>query len=363
MEAHMADDAFGPFPDKPTTLAWYPSPSLRDLIRRFANKSPYRHLGIALVDLSGGTSMGYAGWNDSRQIYVASLAKIGAMFAAFQLRKAVRAVSTQMRAVDADELWKSIADAWKPAVSHRAPNRPADFPKLKNIFSAKRSGDQWEIDFTDNHDDWQQIIKLGDGLPRGLGFRDRLKLMIGNSNNRAAASCIDDIGFQYLNGALAAQGLFEGGSGGLWIALDYGGHSWGSGVGGGWAQGATAYSVARFLALLETKQLVDLDSSNEMQDLMSFKGHYSSWFVNKLQTENRAPQRAYGKIGLDGTADDCAVIERSPTIDGKLKLIRYGAVGLGASGDDVLNRLIMKLDDCMIEDERMAKFGSKYLWP
>src|SRR5262244_2949636 len=120
----MADDAFGPFPDRPTMLAWYPSPSLRDLISRFANKSPYKHLGIALVDLSRGSSMGYGGSNDSRQIYVASLAKIAAMFAAFQLRKAVRAVSTQMRAVDADELWKSIADAWKPAVSHRVPGRP-----------------------------------------------------------------------------------------------------------------------------------------------------------------------------------------------------------------------------------------------
>src|SRR5262249_53923113 len=168
-----------------------------------------------------------------------------------------------------------------------------------------------------------------------------------------------------INGALAAQGLFEGGKGGggLWIALDYGGHSWGSGVGGGWAQGATAYSVARFLALLETKQLVDEDSSNEMQELMSFKGHYGSWFVNKLRKENRAPQRAYGKIGLDGTADDCAVIERSQTIDGKLKLIRYGAVGLGASGENLLNGLIMQLDESMIEDERMAKSGSKYFWP
>ena len=94
----MADGAFGPFPDKATTLAWYPSASLLALIPRFARTSPYHLLGIALVDLSRGSSMGYAGWNDSRQTYVASLAKIVAMFAAFQLRKAVRAVSTQMRA-------------------------------------------------------------------------------------------------------------------------------------------------------------------------------------------------------------------------------------------------------------------------
>ena len=359
----MADDPFGPFPDKSTQLAWYPSPSLRGLLSRFAKKPPYNFLGIALVDLSRGSSMGYAGWNDSRQTYVASLAKIAAMFAAFQLRKAVRAASTQMRALDADELWDSIADAWKPAVSHAVKGRPADFPNLKNIFVAKGSMGRWEIDFTDSHDDWEQINKLGDSLPKGLGFRDRLKLMIANSNNHAAASCIDDIGFQYLNGALAAQGLFLPGDGGLWIALDYGGHKWGRGVGGGWAQGGNAYTVARFLALLETKQLVDEDSSTEMQELMSFKGHYGSWFVNKLRKENRAPQRAYGKIGLDGTADDCAVIERSQTIDGKQKLLRYGAVGLGASGGDLLDALIMQLDDCMIEDERMATSGSKLLWP
>jgi len=65
----------------------------------------------------------------------------------------------------------------------------------------------------------------------------------------------------------------------------------------------------------------------------------------------------------DGTMDDCAVIERSVEIDQRTKILRYAAVGLGASSQTALDALIMKLDDSMVEDERTAKFGSKYQLP
>jgi hypothetical protein len=286
------------------------------------------------------------------------------MFAAYQLRQAVRAAANGSPAATPDDLWQSITDAWSATVSHRVAGRPADFPKLANIFDATGGRGHWTIDFTDQGKDWTDITRIGDGLPAGLGFRDRIKLMIGNSNNHAAASCIDDIGFQYLNGALAAEGLFnKSDGGGLWIALDYGGHKWGKLDGGGWAQGATAASVARFLALIETNRLVDADASGEMRDMMSFQGHYGSWFVNKLNNAGRVTTRAYGKIGLDGTMDDCAVIERQVMVDGRPKRIRYGAVGLGASSQAELDTLIMRLDDSMVADERDAKFGSKYVLP
>ena len=192
-------------------------------------------MGIALVDLSRAPRMGYAGRNDTRQIYVASLAKIGAMFAAFQLRQSVRAAARQLSVANAAEVFDAITAAWTPDVSSRTKGRPADFPRFANIFKISGSRGNWIIDFTDEQKSWQEIKDIGDGLPQGLGFRDRMKLMIANSNNHAAASCIDDIGFQYLNGALAAAGLFSAGSsGGLWIALDYGGHWWGKAAGGGW---------------------------------------------------------------------------------------------------------------------------------
>src|SRR4029077_20152980 len=93
-------DLPGPFPAKPPNLGWAPSDSLQEQVKRFAAKSPFSQMGIALVDLSRAPQMGYAGWNDTRQIYVASLAKIGAMFAAFQLRKCVRAAAKQLSIAD-----------------------------------------------------------------------------------------------------------------------------------------------------------------------------------------------------------------------------------------------------------------------
>ncbi len=46
-----------------------------------------------------------------------------------------------------------------------------------------------------------------------------------------------------------------------------------------------------------------------------------------------------------------------------MKTLRYAAVGLGASSQAAIEALIIKLDDSMVEDERMAKFGSKYQLP
>lgn len=358
-------DLPGPFPAKPLNLGWAPSDSLQQYMKQFAAKSPFSQMGIALVDLSRTPRMGYAGWNDMRQIYVASLAKIGAMFAAFQLRQSLRAAAKQLPVTDPADVFPAIASAWAPTVKSWSKGRPADFPKLEKIFSISGGQGNWTIDFTDAQKNWQEITKIGDSLPKGLGFRDRMKLMIANSNNQAAASCIDDIGFQYLNGALAAAGFFTAGSGGggLWIALDYGGHWWGKAAGGGWAQGATAAAVAGLLALLETNRLVDADASAEMRELMSFKGHYGSWFVGRLAKVGKGPSRAYGKIGLDGTLDDCVVIERSAKIDEQMKTLRYAAVGLGASSQEAIEALIMKLDESMMEDERMARFGSKFQLP
>jgi hypothetical protein len=359
----MAGNLVGPFPATATKLGWAPSDSLQAYVNGIAIKPPFNRMGIALVDLTRGHGL-YAGAKDLQQIYVASLAKIAAMFAAYQLRQAVRSAAKSVAAGSPDDLWKAITEAWSPSVSKRVPDRPSDFPKLRNIFAASGGPGHWDIDFTDQQKSWDDITRVGDGLPGDLRFRDRMKLMIANSNNHAAASCIDDIGFQYLNGALAAEELFSKSSGGgLWIALDYGGHRWGKSVSGGWAQGATAAAVARFMALAETNRLVDADASNEMRDMMSFKGHYASWFVNKLNSSGRVAMRAYGKIGLDGTMDDCAVIERPVTIDDRRKTIRYAAIGLGAPSTAALEALIINLDNFMVADERNAKFGSKYTLP
>lgn len=358
-------DLPGPFPAKPPNLGWAPSDSLQESLKRFAAKAPFAQMGVALVDLSRNPRIGYAGWNDTRQIYVASLAKIGAMFAAFQLRQSVRAAAKLVSVPDSAKVFDAIAADWTPGVSSRTKGRPADFPRLARIFSISGSQGNWAIDFIDSQKNWEEITKIGDSLPKGLGFRDRMKLMIANSNNQAAASCIDDIGFQYLNGALAAAGFFNAGAGGggLWIALDYGGHWWGKAAGGGWAQGATAAAVAGLLALLATDRLVDADASKEMREMMSFKGHYGSWFVGRLAKAGRGPSRAFGKIGLDGTLDDCVVVERPVKIDDHMKTLRYAAVGLGASSQEAIEALIIKLDDAMVEDERAAKFGSKFQLP
>src|ERR1700744_6294183 len=143
-------DLPGPFPAKPPSLGWAPSDSLQAYLNQFATKSPFSQMGIALVSLSRAPRIGYAGWNDMRQIYVASLAKIGAMFAAFQLRQSVRAAAKQLTLTDPADIFAAIATAWAPTVKSRVKERPADFPKLENIFSISGGQGNWTIDFTDS---------------------------------------------------------------------------------------------------------------------------------------------------------------------------------------------------------------------
>src|SRR5204862_7334705 len=100
-------------------------------------------------------------------------------------------------------------------------------------------------------------------LRKSLGFRERLTLMIEDSHNGAASSCVMELGFKYINGALRAAGFLDvdptpPAGAGLWLGGLFGRNAAWANVpkGGGTLQGS-AKSAAAMMALIADDDLVD----------------------------------------------------------------------------------------------------------
>ena len=334
----MSTDIFAtrfnpPFAVEAQNVIWMKANPYTGNTLETVQKDPrFAKLGVALIDLTGrgrrADGAGWItsdGWNMSKQMFAASLVKIAALFAAFRLRENLRIAADQTSAQDGQEVFKVVKADWKEVVEKAIPAGKPDFPNLDQIFTISGSSGSWSIDFTRE-------------------YRKHMEEMIGHSNNHSASVCINRLGFQYLNGALAAEGLYRPDRGGLWLGGNYAGRNWLiEPLSKLTHMGATASAVAAYLTLLEDNRLVSPQASREMRDIMRLAG---SWLEEGL--DRAKPPRpitdSYAKVGLKGTFHDCAVIERS--VAGKR--IRYAAVILGASTAQVIRNLVVKLDDYIV---------------
>jgi len=343
-----------PFPAPPAFTKWVTTKPLADAVKELARKE-FPTMGIAVVDLTlgsrGGKSSGwlsYGGAQDDVSHYAGSLPKIAAMYAAYRLRERINKAAAALTAKTADEAFAQVEAAWKPVITKAFPAMPADFPKLKRIFAAGGGPGAWQFAFrNDNMGHGALAAMHGRAIPAAMGFRDRMKLSIGWSDNGATGSLVEDLGRQYINGALAADGFYDRAARrGLWLSGNYDGvasGAWETKPESGDAQPATAASVAAFLAFMDTDRLVDVDASTDMRDnIMGVP-----WFGSTLAAKGR-PATAYGKVGIDGGTGtdrhDCGVITRMEPAG---LTFRYAAVALNAKNNAVLNDLIVKLDDIM----------------
>lgn len=325
----LATRLFPPFAIQPPPVFWMMNPFTEGQIDALSADRRFKDLAVAIIDLSLRTrrpdGVGWitsGGWNMYDQRFVASLAKIAAMFAAFRLRENLRAAAREVKAANGKELFEIITRDWKGVVETAIPSGVPDFPKLDSMFQVFGGSGGWVIHFTDN-------------------FIHHLTNMIEHSSNSSAAHCINAIGFQYLNGALEAEGLYEPGRGGLWLGANYGGRNWKiEPVSRRTHMGATAKSVAHFLTLLEDSRLVSEGASNEMRGLMRLAGTWLGEGLGKARPP-RPINDIYGKVGLMGTLHDCAVIERSAGG----RRIRYAAVVLTAKDATTIHKLVVALDD------------------
>lgn len=172
-------------------------------------------------------------------------------------------------------------------------------------------------------------------------LREKMELMIRNSDNPASTELIKLVGFEAIADCLQdpRYELYdEDRRGGLWVGKDYGGDL------GYWerdplnhiSHGATARQVARFLVMLDRGALVSPWASAEMKAIMAHPAIHHK-FV--LGLDARPDSRIFRKSGTwRNWHADAAIVER----DGK----KYVAVALlETSATGILAQLIVKLDD------------------
>ncbi|HUC09277.1 MAG TPA: trypsin-like peptidase domain-containing protein [Stellaceae bacterium] len=346
-------------------------------------------LCAALVDLTGNPAHPpYAGFNDQDMVFVGSLQKISAAYAAFELRARVRA---EVAAAIAGGLstatagWEkpvihALQIAWQPKLTAAFPGLPKGFPDIGKMFTFSTAG---VVDFAAAPLTDSQIEDVGEfgrvdlakpgHWPAGK-YHDAMRSMLRWSNDASASFCIRPLSFPYINGALAGAGFFDSAhQTGLWLSADYERHDWipnprgnpqanraGRPLSAHWqkAQGrklsnvtATAFQVARLLTLLATDKLLsDPTANQEMRRPMTRPplGGTVSFIADALQRDGRSLTSIVSKIGIgdDNSGHDCAIVDR--TVSGKA--LRYAVVGLGdmTPTNAGLNRLFPLLDDIIL---------------
>ncbi len=350
----------------------------------------------ALVDMTGGGT-DFAGFDHKRNVHIASIGKLAVMYAAHQLRfdlDRMAAAATFSTANDlfdhAKKTWRdtqtpannakvepfsgdlTLRDRivlWKTKVVNLPPNG-SHLPKLDRIFKVSSvppgfSSTPFDSDPQKNFDEMNKLHNKLKGANRraalqqlaALGFLERLALMVGFSDNDAAASCVEDLGFPYIASVLVQSGLWDPvRGGGWWVGGTYGGRRWMlSPLGGAWVNG-TAGSLAAFMLLMLQRKLVSPTSSDEMKALIDkdkIPGKATrSPFEDGLEKQGGTRTRdviAFSKLGLLGIYQyDLAYIERDESSSLRLK---YVAVGLTIRGTTEMNRLAKGIDACVLANQ------------
>ncbi|MFI6600187.1 serine hydrolase [Nonomuraea sp. NPDC050536] len=261
----------GPFPDPyPTLLGDDPAlgsaleVAIEEALRSPLIEHPLRvAISIAAIDeTTSPLDFKHAGHRYGETFFSASLLKVAAMYAAFELRRSVNALaagsftSSELFALLHSEFDKPISEA-VPAIA-REPGL-SGVPRRPN----------YEAIFT--------TIPLVDG---GLAcefngfFLTNLRRMMINSDNNAASACIQALGYSWINGTLHAGGFFfPPAQSGIWLAGTFTQALTAvripSANDGQVAQATTCFDMANLYAHIFSGTLVDQASSNDMLAILA----------------------------------------------------------------------------------------------
>jgi hypothetical protein len=325
-------------------------------------------LNLALVDVTDSAAPVFAGIRAEDTVFIASMAKIAALYAAFELRKQLQdAISGVPIATPVPAMIAQVKKTWQPLIDAKKPKDAAafaGFPNLTDIFDITPSGASWSVTFTTKGD----INTLADKesaqwplLSGKFGFKELLFLMASFSNNDAAARCITTLSYEYINAALVVAGLYENGKGGLWLAAPYP-HKPGAALTENlWMQEplnkdsnttrryqvSSAKAAAAMFTLLAQRKLVDATSSDEMLDFL--QAGTNDFVQNALADASRDVNSIRTKIGVIDKLywSQTSLVERNLVDHGKP--IRYVISILNNKASFLLTKgTIEPLDQCIL---------------
>lgn len=382
-----------------------------------SNKS-FKKLPFALADLTKNVNApAYAGNRtkaasggrdkDTTQSFVASITKIAAMYAAFQLQYDLNVLAQKnpswtTKALLFDGAWNEWlktqlddeAATVTPVLSDpkveihgklvkqngkKIPLKFADWnpkfpnprkdgsPNLENMFDVDESKSPLEVSFKKTADPAGSVWAYSKHkiALKKLPFYERMWLMIDKSDNMAAYSCIVDVGYLYIASSLWQSDLYNPvRGGGLWLGASYKkeGPTWRPGPVGIGRQASSPAALVAFMTLIAQNRLVSPHSCSEMKkflaknlvkydppaDLTSLT--YSP-FQDGLSGDSGNLRLLlddmYSKLGLaNGKYYDCGLIVWEDTVKGKT--YHYAVAGSDA-GPWELEELIQHLHKCIVD--------------
>jgi hypothetical protein len=283
-----------PWATRPYDDPWKVHPNIISVpLQELANVNPqYANvLEIAVVTTTRNGMHVFAGSQDDFVSDVGELALLAPLYAAFELRQAVRDVAMFSVWAGAPDLWKQCAKELDPQIVAARDARIVSktLPSYATIFEAKPDR---SVDFT-------------------ATFSSALDDMFTFNSATHSKLVIDALGFGYINAALAAGGFFDPTTDrGLWLT-------------GNFVDppqliltttsnqkltpyGATPRAVAKLMTQLLDRRLVSELASDEMNNLLVGSAKAKFPYITQFPSIN--PNGAQTPPGFDVSADHLGVL-------------------------------------------------------
>jgi hypothetical protein len=263
---------------------------------------------ITIAEITGSTGpFPVANYKENEVDFIASEAKVLAMYAAFELREMLKRFATAIGATSQAQVFKELKAKADPFLLTQVPairdgkhvTGATVAPPLKNVHRLPL---------------YDQVFTA---TPNSSGGVD---IDFVPSSNSAAATCIQGVGYSYLNATLAAAGFLTldptgalAGTTGAWLAGDYMGtypkvrgvmssNDGPAGIAG------TTHQMARIMALINMSVLVNSASSGEMDTLMkaAAAGPDQPFASREPKSAPLIPRSkyVYNKLGLERLKPD-----------------------------------------------------------
>ncbi|MCI0591323.1 MAG: class A beta-lactamase-related serine hydrolase [Gammaproteobacteria bacterium] len=304
-----------------TCLSKLITTQFQDFLGKKGNLAPSQHdrLRVALVDLTGHklTRPDFAGWGSTVSMYGASVPKILALYAAFQLRRDLRNVAATQNISTGKALKSAAISNWKIS------GLKSGVPNLIWLFDIHKWSGMSALDFSSN-----------------------ARNAFGNiTKNCPAGELIARIGFPYIASLTWQSGLRHPTRGGLWLPAAYCSKgSWrGNPIRVSGSNSVTALSVDTYFTLLAQGRLVDDVSSNQIKAFLKH-GCVTSLFPTGLGM-------VASKCGIwSDYVHDCALIVR-----GSIRYVVVGLTRLRNGEGPKYTQLFRELDNVIVRNNQTPK--------
>jgi hypothetical protein len=302
---------------------------LDDRIKSYKNKD---RIAIALVDLTNNklNRAGFAGWRETVPMNGASLAKISALYAVYQLKFDLNTLAKLQILTSETDLKTAAESMWSSAGLKKVAQ--------PNIWTSERKKIGKFFDFQ-NESSTPVSVSIASDLQR------HLKCIFEGNCNHAASVLIDEIGFPYISSVLWQSGLFHLKKSGLWLSAYYpklldcnhctcnGAHfckQFTSRSTAIWMPGqkfgfnVTALSTANFFTLMAQERLADRSTSLEIRQQLESA---CSLFCDLSCSSRTSVKCGCSASGcFSGDVHTGILIERNLGLECVGKQIRYVAV-------------------------------------